>query len=462
MADMRFNFQQKMQQQFKLSPQMLQSIELIQLPVEDLCERVYKEATKNPAIEITKDADLSVKSVHIKSSKNLQNNTMGDFQMYIENMAVYEESLQEHFLRQLALMELSVQERSLAERLVQNLNVYGFHNERPEKLLLHDDSMDLLELALKIIRNLEPIGCGFDNIQQSLVYQAENRTNFPALGIEILKNHIQILEKKRPQLIKKHLETFGLYCELEELEVAINAIKLLNPNPASQYSIQAASANYVVPEIIVKQREKTSEEDAISFEIDFLAGVVPEIIISSVYKDVINIKNTDSSFAKKAVYEAEQFMASLEYRCQAVHSIVKEIVIRQHDFFCKGPGNLVPFRQKDLAKELQVNEGTVSRIVNGKYLQCEWGIFELKYFFTNSVSVHSSDVVENTDIKHHSKETIKHEILQLLKKHETSSGKKLSDSKLVEFLEQKGITIARRTVAKYRNELNLQSSFDRL
>ena len=459
MADMRFNFQQKMQQQFRLSPQMMQSIELIQLSVEDLCERVYKEAEKNPAIEISRDANFSTASIKVKS---MQNNTEGDFQMYLENNAVHEESLQEHFLAQLALLNISTQERSLAERLIQNLNTHGFHNESPEKLLIGNETTAFLASVLEIIRNLEPFACGFDNIQQSLVYQAEKKKGFPELGIMILQQHFELLGKKRPQLIKRHLETLGVVCTLEELEAALSAIKTLNPNPSSQYSINGISSNYVVPEIIVKKREIDFEDEGVSFEIDFLKGAIPEIIISPVYLDVIKNKNIDSDFAKKAVSDAEQFMASLEYRFHALHKITKEIVIRQNDFFSKGPGNLIPLKQKDLAQDLDIHEGTVSRVVNGKYLQCEWGIFELKYFFTNSVSNQNIAIEENLESKQHSKESIKYVILELLKQHENSTTKKLSDNKLTKLLEERGIFIARRTVAKYRNELNLQSSFDRL
>lgn len=460
MADMHFNFQQKMLQQYKLSPQMMQSIELIQLPLEDLCERVYKEVEKNPALEIVKDANFFVDSIKIKSKANSKSDTEGDFQMYIENMVVHEKSLKENFLEQLLLLKISEQERSLAERLIQNLNDFGFHNESPEKLLFEHENKELLSKALEIIRNLEPFACGFYTIKESLIYQAESRKDFPILGIEILKNHFEILGKQRSQLIKKHLENHGLVCSLEDLETALTAIKTLNPNPASQFSLSSVSSNYIVPEIIVRKREKDFEEDDVDFEIDFLRGVIPEIIVSPVYVDVMNTKNGDSSFAKNAVNEATQFIASLDFRMQAVHKLVKEIVLRQNDFFCKGPGNLIPLRQKDLAEILGINESTVSRIVTSKYLQCEWGIYTLKYFFTNSVQ--SNDLEENSDLKQHSKESIKHIIGELLHQQEKSTTKKLSDSKIVELLAEKGIHVARRTVTKYRNELNLKSSFDRL
>lgn len=461
MADMRFNFQQKMQQQLRLTPQMMQSIELIQLPIEDLCERVYQEAEKNPAIEITKDADFSSTSIKVKSKSSLNSKASDDFQSFLENTAIHEESLQEHFLVQLSLLTISNEQKILADRLVQNLNGHGFHNEDPKKLLLATEESILLEEVLDIIHNLEPIGCGFDNIQQSLVFQSKLDSSFPKLALVLLENHFELLGKKRLPLIKKHLEQEGIFCDLEELETAINAIKKLNPNPASQFSISDNSLGYVVPEIIVKKRESEIDEET-EFEIDFLRGAIPEIVVSPVYLEVLNQKNTDSSFAKKAVFEAEQFMSSLEYRTKAVHKVIKEIVIRQVHFFRNGPGNLVPLKQKDLAEYLEINEGTVSRIVNGKYLQCEWGIFELKYFFSNAVTSQILETESEQDTIVHSKESIKHKILHLIQENESHSTKKLSDSKLCDLLAEEGIKIARRTVAKYRNELNLQSSFDRL
>ncbi len=459
MADMRFNFQQKMQQQLRLSPQMMQSIELIQLPIEDLCERVYQEAEKNPAIEVVRDADFATNSVKVTSKNNLNSKASDNFQSFLENTAIHEESLQEHFLSQIAIQNITQEQRILAERIIQNLNGHGFHNENPTKLLLASENDTLLGEVLDIIHNLDPIGCGFDTVQQSLIFQALLDTSFPQLGLEILEKYFELLGKKRLPLIKKNLEQVGVICDIKELQVAIDAIKKLNPNPASQFSILENSLGYVVPEIIVKKRESDTSSES-EFEIDFLRGVIPEIIVSPVYIDVINQKNTDSRFAKKAVLEADQFIASLEYRVKAVHKVIKEIVLRQSAFFHKGPGNLVPLKQKDLADFLEIHEGTISRIVNGKYLQCEWGIFELKYFFSNAVI--SQTTKSEKEISVHSKESIKYRIIEILRENESSNSKKLSDSKLCDLLSKEGIVIARRTVAKYRSELNLQSSFDRL
>ena len=156
------------------------------------------------------------------------------------------------------------------------------------------------------------------------------------------------------------------------------------------------------------------------------------------------------------MHQLKWFINTHVRRQKTVYAAVCAIVERQKLFFYKGPGHLRPLRMKDIAEEIGVHETTVSRIANGKYLQCEWGLFELKYFFTNAVS--QSAAPQNNP---GSKESVKHLLKIIIDKNEQKGIKKLSDAKLAELLEAEGVHIARRTVAKYRSELNIESSFDR-
>ena len=153
----------------------------------------------------------------------------------------------------------------------------------------------------------------------------------------------------------------------------------------------------------------------------------------------------NSAFAKAAIRQAKSFLESLDFRESAIAQAAGAIVQRQIEFFRKGPGNLLPLRQKDLAAMIGVHESTVSRMASSKYLQCQWGIFPVKYFFTSAVG----------DI---SKESVLRQIHEILDK---SPQKKLSDQKICDALAERGIKIARRTVAKYRAQMNIRPSYSR-
>ncbi len=458
MPDMKFNHSQKMQQQLKLSPQMIQSIEILRLPVEELCDRVYQEAEKNPAIEIVRDADLSIRSV--VPPKRLQfSNASDTFQLFIENAADHEESLQEHLLFQLSILDITKEEKNLGERIIQNLDEHGFFYTPPDKLLYPNETIDFLEQTLQTIRSLEPRGIAFENVQQSLLFQAEFLEDPPPLVFDILQNYFSVLEKKRPPLITKHLNELGLECTIDDVEKAIESIRSLEPYPASQFASVNTNVQYVVPDVIVRKNEDAEYGDNHAFVIDFLKGSLPEITLSPVYTQLLEEKGESKSihqFTSDAVKDANQFINALKYRATSIYHAMEAIVMHQHEFFSKGPGYLTPLRQKDIAEKIGMHETTISRIANGKYVQCDWGVFELKYFFTNAVQEQKEGNIQE------SKEAVKHQILLMLEENKNSGGKKLSDSRLATMLEEKGIKIARRTVAKYRSELNIESSFDRL
>ncbi len=464
MPNLKFDYSQKMQQQLRLSPQMIQSIELLRLPVEELCDRVYQEAEKNPAIEIVKDADLSIRSV-TPSTVSRFSNASDNFQSFLENTQAHEESLQEHLIFQLSLLDLSENERNLGERIIQNLDTHGFFSTPINKLLYPNETSEALAKMLAVVRSFEPQGIGFENVQESLMYQAEIKGNCSPLALQILKNYFSVLEKKRVPLIKKYLNDEGVQCSIEDVENALICIRDLDPFPARHFHAVDSSVQYVIPDVIVRKKE--DDEDGITttndtLVIEFLKGSLPKITVSNVYTDLIDEKDTSNEtykFANEAVQQARHFIQALSYRTNSIFQAIQVIVETQKNFFEKGPGHLVPLRQKDVAEKTGMHEATVSRIANGKYLQCDWGIFELKYFFTNALhQKEEHSIPQGQD----SKESIKHQIQMLLQENEKTGAKKLSDSKLAKMLEEKGIPIARRTVTKYRNELNIDSSFDRL
>ena len=261
MSEMRLNYNQQLQQTMRLSPRMLQSINLIAMPIEDLREHIYEEAEKNPAIEILQDsvrspsADSS--SPHIGSSADSD-----AWQAFLENTPAATESLQEHLLAQLSLLHLTEDQQRIGKRIIQNLNARGYHNAPPESLLTVDDPLSLLNEMLHIVRCLEPQGTACTDLRESLFVQAElkidaEKQNFASLSEQerkerrlallILKSHFDILEKKRNTLMCRALNERNVPCSQKEFDGALAFIRTLDPflklPSAVQTSGKAAAQN---------------------------------------------------------------------------------------------------------------------------------------------------------------------------------------------------------------------------
>ena len=501
------SFTQQLSQQQKLSQQTIQAINLLSVPTLELSEKIYEEVEKNPALEIVKDASVESVSVKLNSSKNDAVSSSSDsdvFQSFLESSPSRNETLQEHLLLQLHISSLFDEEKSIAEKIIQSLDNRGYFTTPLEELFsdfyqpvensvdkLVDNSVNnsvdkkLLEVLIKI-QKFDPVGVICKNLQESLELQAKSKlflsennyenedyidldSETKNLILEILHSHFELLEKPRANLIQKKLNEKGIDCTLSQVETSLEFIRSLDPYPAREFSTE--NPIFIRPDVFIRRlsqeeiREANDEElKKYPFAIDLIKSNLPTIKIS---KDFLKYQNENSQ-TKKAVKEAKSFLEAIEQRNSTLIKVCVEIVKHQKDFFEKGAKFLKPLRLKDVAQDIGVHETTVSRISNAKYIQCEWGLFEVKYFFSNAVNVQSKDIIsdkdnsssknQNSQEKILSKESIKQELLSILQEEE---GKNLSDQKLSDKLAQRGINIARRTVAKYRKELNFDSSYDR-
>ena len=489
------SFTQQLSQQQKLSQQTIQAINLLSVPTLELSEKIYEEVEKNPALEIVKDASVESVSVKLNSSKNDAVSSSSDsdvFQSFLESSPSRNETLQEHLLLQLHISSLSDEEKSIAEKIIQSLDNRGYFTTPLEELFSDfyqpvENSVDkkVLEVLNKI-QKFDPVGVICKNLQESLELQAKSKlflsennyenedyldldSETKNLILEILHSHFELLEKPRANLIQKKLNEKGIDCTLSQVETSLEFIRSLDPYPAREFSTE--NPIFIRPDVFIRRlsqeeiREANDEElKKYPFAIDLIKSNLPTIKIS---KDFLKYQNENSQ-TKKAVKEAKSFLEAIEQRNSTLIKVCVEIVKHQKDFFEKGAKFLKPLRLKDVAQDIGVHETTVSRISNAKYIQCEWGLFEVKYFFSNAVNVQSKDIIsdkdnssnknQNSQEKILSKESIKQELLSILQEEE---GKNLSDQKLSDKLAQRGINIARRTVAKYRKELNFDSSYDR-
>ncbi len=444
------------EQRQKLSPQMIQSIRLMSLPLQELKEEIQQEIESNPALEAMEDGStVSLESIpeERESESDAQrlfedssdpgfsrsnDNDSDSKRMFLEGAITSPETLQEHLLWQLRLQPISPAQREVGEQLIQNLDADGFHKEDPY-VLCRNSTKKTVDQVMAIVQGLEPVGVCVKDFRESLVVQTEAMPDAPLYTLEIVRDHIELLEHGKHQEIQKRLRMTSL-----EMEAALACIKSLNPFPGRQYS--AEETRYVTPDVQVRLKDG-------EFVIIINDEQIPVIGINPFFDRLSGEKHDKetSVFVKDNIRRARWFIQSIQQRNRTLLKVVRSIVEFQRPFFARGPKYLAPLTLKDIASEVGVHETTISRIAGKKYVQTDWGIFELRYFFTNSISGSGSGG------SRFSKSGVKQVIKEIIE----NEANAMSDQDITDILARKGIKLARRTVAKYRGELNMDSSFGR-
>jgi len=471
------------EQRQKLSPRMLQSLRLMALPALELSEQINAELEANPALEVLEDrSELSIESVSEDAGENRDDDWFENAsdsgrvtsavpddedpnRMFLEGAITRPETLQEHLLGELGLQKVPPEITLVAERLIQNLDEDGFHKTAPEDLCA-DRHPDLLAGAITLVRSLDPVGTCVSDYRESLLVQAALDANAPSGAVELLRDHVELLEKgKLPELRK------AMKIGEAEFKRLLDYLGGLNPFPGRTYSAEAS--RFVIPDLYIRIENGefiiTLNDEA--FPVLGINPLFDELAAGSgsgrKAQDTCAREGAEArgkeaaSFARENVERARFFIGSLHQRNLTLLKVTRAIIRFQRAFFFEGPRALVPLSLKDVADEVGLHETTVSRAVNGKYAQTDRGLIELRRFFTNSISgagSHGSD---------HSKEGVKEVIREILAGEAGGTGGAsggtgaLSDREIMEVLARRGIRIARRTVAKYRGELDLDSSFSR-
>lgn len=446
-------------QRLKMNPQLLQSIQLMALPIQELQARIEAELEANPALELVEEKptlsidELRPGATEDESREYFENSSDPGFssgyddaagdakRSFMEGALSRPESLQEHLEWQWRLHPVSPELFRVGILVIHNLDNNGFHQTAPQELV-PESQRDTLMQALNLVQGLDPIGCAVADYRESLLVQAQRAENCPDYVCQIIAEHLPLLEKSKPNEIARKLKA-----DPAAIDIAIAFIRGLNPFPGRLYA--GDQPTYVIPDLMVVMREGRivllmNDEE------------IPVLGVNGFFESLAHGadgEKTARRFASRSVKDAKWFIHSIEQRKNTLMKTARSIVEFQRNFFLKGPKFLVPLTLKDIAGEVGVHEATVSRITTNKYVQTEWGIFELKYFFSNAVS---GTVNGGTQM---SKEAVKETIREILA--EEGLEQHLSDQKIAELLAKRGITIARRTVAKYRNELAISSSYDR-
>lgn len=492
----------------KMSQSQIMSLNILNMSSLELRNEIYEKASKNPAIEITEDDfETGVKKAfengsghfsdefHYGKASKAQLDASDNFQAALESNADSRESLSDHLEHQINAMNLSQEETELCKKLIYNLNEKGFHILSPSALLSSgetEEGIKLLKKCMNIVQRLDPTGTCTANFEESLYVQAVAAGYTDRCTLFLLR-HFDFLNPPQPQKILKKIKAFfsqqeklkfnsfkPFDCDEDTILNSLSLIKKLDPYPARSFS--TSQTVYVVPD--VKIQKNSDENGEVFFEVIPNFRIIPRISIAKDYESLVSrikVKDGDTSdqgeklkaelkFARDSIADAKSFIESIEYRENTVVKACRIIAEVQKAFFEKGPGNLVPLRQKDVAESAGVHEATISRMASAKYIECSWGIFPVSYFFSSAaVKKGGEESTENSGQKSEdgssvqqpmSKEAVKEAVKKLLEEHKNGS-KALSDQKLSELLAQQGIKIARRTVAKYRSELNVSSSYQR-
>ena len=455
------------EQQFRMNPQFLQVLKLMELPLMELRERIEEEFDKNPALEILKDKSVVSLDEAIKPRNEDDENYFAESsdsgfvskageaaaekqRSFIEGSLSRPETLQEHLMWQLRLEPIQGDLRRLGELLIQNLDDNGFHKEPLDSLFKKGNKANI-EKAVKLIQSFDPVGTCTSGYKESLKVQIALLPGSASKMAEAI-DYLDLLERgKFAEAAKK------LGITKKEVLNIFSRIKDLSPFPGHSFtSIASAEVRYVIPDVQVLRQDG-------ELVIILNNSRIPVLGINPFYKKLsaekINKKKgekekSDKSakdFAREKVKEARWFIDAINLRNHTLLRTTRAIVEIQRDFFLKGPKYLAPLTLGDIAAEIGVHEATVSRTAHGKYMQTERGIFELRYFFSNSISGQGSGGSK------YSKSGVKEIIRELVSQEE----RHLTDKRITELISAKGINIARRTVAKYRNELDVNSSYKR-
>lgn len=442
------------EQRLKMNPQLFQSIKLMALPVVDLRERIQEEIDKNPALEVLEDRSIvsldASYAPHKEEDDYFESSSDSGFprrgsdedsdeqRKFIEGVLSRPETLQEHLLWQLRLQPISDELRRVGELLIQNLDADGFHKE-PLDLLLKDLPESVSQAALALVRALDPQGTCTADYHESLAVQAALLPDAPEGILDVIE-HLELLDRgKLGEAAKKVKRSEA------EIREILERIRELTPFPGRQFD--SSETRFVTPDIQVLRKDG-------EFIILLNDEEIPILGINPFFMQLSGGKDGEKpvrDFVKENIKEARWFIRSINQRNHTLLRVARAVVEFQRPFFAKGPKFLAPLTLKDIAAEIGVHETTVSRIANGKYMQTEWGIFEIRHFFTNSISGAGSSG------SRYSKEGVKEIIKEIIQEEEGH----LSDQDIADLLARKGIPLARRTVAKYRKELDLGSSYTR-
>lgn len=494
---MKLSLQLKLGQQLTMTPQLQQAIKLLQLSTLDLQQEIHQALESNPMLELMEEDEISESrsDVNTQQEAKTQTETAADSsdnelastddtdwqdtiptdlsvdsnwdEIYpsthsssssfesdstdFESRNTAEDTLQDHLHWQLNLTPMSEKDQSIGYAIIDGIDANGMLTVDIESIHSGFDEEQEIELdeviaVLHRIQHFDPIGVGYRNLSECLLIQLDQ-----------LNDPSQVKQVNNAKLIVgEYLELLGHrdYAQLmrrtklkePELKLAIDLIESLDPRPGS--NISPPTTSYIVPDVIV-----TKQTDTGKWKVELNPDTAPKIRINSNYASLVKRADSsnDNNYLRDNLQEARWFLKSLQSRNETLMKVSTRIVEHQKGFLEYGEEAMKPLVLHDIAEAVSMHESTISRVTTQKYMHTPRGIFELKYFFSSHVSTKGGGECSSTAIRAIIKKLVAAENVR----------KPLSDSKITELLEEKGINVARRTIAKYRESLSIPPSNER-
>lgn len=473
---------QKQTQSQVLAPQLRQSLKILQVAALDLRAVIQEELEQNPTLEelapenAEAEANLSEPEVFDNESFDADDerpealdfskefevlSKLGDDwrdhlaqiggitpptseetekRQHLFDSLVNETSLQEHLIRQIELDDVSASLREATEHLIGSLDDRGFLTTSAADLALQANlPLDAVQEAIRLLQGCEPAGIGAASLPECLLLQLAARGRGESLTARIIRDHFTLLTRRRiPEIARK------TGAALDDIQAAVEEISTLDPAPGRRF---AEDQNRVVVPDVTVEREHEGDEWRIILNQDY----IPRLRISNTYKDMIargTLTRPERDYLRERMRSGKFIINSIVQRQQTIERITREILRVQGEFFEHGVSKLRPLTMTQIAEVVGVHETTVSRAIANKFIRTPHGVFEFKFFFTPGYRGQDGDAVSNTSVKEMIADIVAAE----------DRARPHSDEELVTKLGERGIKIARRTVAKYREELGLLPS----
>ena len=449
-------------QTLRLSTRMLQSLELMMLPVAELRQRIENELLENPTL-VAQDRDPASVSYEEYSKGQLQReNRKEDYSdssaygsdlsdshnAWLEGTLSEKETLEDHLMWQLGCSECSEGTRQTAALIISALDESGFLS-RPVDEIVDEAHREYVDEALALVHTFDPVGIAAADFRDSLMIQAR------AYGLDddelkifhdLVYDELERLKAGRYDEVAKRLSITR-----DDLDDLYAFLKTLTPYPASAFG--SSQERYIVPDVSIKVEDgrlvtRLNDEaiPLLSLDTDY-QQMEKDLSAGGTKQD-----KEAARYLKKELQSAQELIRQIDMRNSTLEKVAQVLALKQKAFFLFGPGSLKPLTLKDVAVEIGVHEATVSRVTSGKYADTDWGIIPLKSLFSSAVRTTGGQ-------EDMSKEAVKEMVRRIIQDNDT--GRPLSDQKISDILKARGVSCARRTVNKYRKELDIDSSLER-
>lgn len=468
-------------QKLVMTPELIQAIQILQFNTQELDNYVQEQLLVNPVLEQgTSHSEPSETNENAENvtglserTRELNSDTLGsnelssnewaehikereyddisykqgdyskdDKEYSFEQFVTSDVTLPEHLMFQLQFAPIKHSCRTIGKYIIESLDDNGYMTLTVEEIARAlNVSEEKVNIVLDAIHGFDPAGVAAMDLKECLLIQLENRGELDETVECVIKDYLEDIAANRLATIAKEL---GI--TVQEVQEISDLIRSLEPKPGRQFASQATT-RYIVPDINV---EKVNGEYVVTIN----ESSTPKLMVSSYYEKVLQESHNDpnlTKFLSGRLNSAIWLIKSIEQRKQTIYNVVSAVVKYQQDFFDKGSKYLKTLTLKQIAEEVGIHESTVSRSINGKYMQSPRGVYEIKYFFTSGVSGTQGEGISSQSIKTFIKEIVSGE----------DPKAPYSDQDMVKLLSDRGIDISRRTVAKYRDELNILSSSKR-